>query len=286
MQLSDRALLVQLNISQWTARKFDRKTTQEVATRHGVNAAVGRYNKSLLPMNDYLTMVHQKSGFIRNKFYENTLPWGIEGTQMLPTANYLTFISEFRREKAEWETLRNLFVSNYGSLKADAKRFLGPLFNEADYPPEDTIAAKFKMDMAVFPVPSNDFRVSIGSEELSRIQQDVERRVQDASAAAMKDVWQRLYDRVEHLVDRLVKIDDPKSRFHDTTIDHLRDLCQLLPRLNFAEDPNLEAMRSEVENKLASISKDAVVDNDKLRTKKIDEAKAIMDKMAVFMGGL
>lgn len=286
MNLSDRALLVQLNISQWTARKFDKKTTQEVATRNGVNANVGRYNKSLLPANDYLAMVHQKAGYIRNKYYENTLPWGIEGTQMLPSANYLNFVSEFRKEKAEWQTLVNLFTSNYGLLKADAKRFLGPMYHEADYPHESQIAAKFKMDMAVFPVPSNDFRVSIGDEELSRIQLDVERRVQDASASAMKDVWQRLYDRVEHLVERLVKIDDPKARFHDTTIEHLRDLCELLPRLNFADDPNLEAMRHEVEAKLANLNKDAIVGNDTFRHQKIDEVKAIMDKMAVFMGGL
>ncbi len=286
MNLNDRALLVQLNISQWTARKYDKKATQEVATNHGVNASVGRYNKSLLPANDYLAMVHQKAGYIRNKFYENTLPWGIEGTQLLPTSNYLNFVNEFRKEKGEWDTLVSLFTSNYALLKADAKRFLTTLYREEDYPHEGQIAAKFKMDMAVFPVPTNDFRVQIGSDELSRIQQDVERRVQDASASAMKDVWQRLYDRVEHLVERLVKIDDPKARFHETTLEHLRDLCELLPRLNFADDPNLEAMRREVEGKLTGLSKDAVLGNDTFRNQKIDEAKAIMDKMAVFMGGL
>lgn len=286
MQLSDRALLVQLNISQWTARKYDKKATLEVANTHGVNASVGRYNKSLLPLNDYLSNVHQKAGYIRTKYYENTLPWGIEGTQMLPTSNYLNFINEFRREKSEWETLVNLFTSNYSLLKADAKRFLGSLYREEDYPHEKDIAAKFKMDMAVFPVPTNDFRVSIGDAELSRIQRDVEERVQQASASAMKDVWQRLYDRVQHLTEKMVKVSDPKSRFHESSIEHLVELCELLPRLNFNDDPNLEAMRREVEAKLANLNKEAVLGDDTFRTKKIDEAKAIMDKMAVFMGGL
>lgn len=286
MQLSDRALLVQLNISQWTARKHDKKATQEVAHNHGVNASVGRYHKSLLPANDYLAMVHQKAGYIRNKFYENTLPWGIEGTQMLPTANYLNFVSEFRKEKAEWETLKNLFVANYSTLKADAKRFLGSLYREDDYPHESQIAAKFRMDMAVFPVPTNDFRVQIGSEELSRIQRDVEERVQHASASAMRDVWQRLYDKVEHLLDKMVKVDDPKSRFHESSIEHVKGLCELLPRLNFADDPNLEAMRNEVEQKLASLNKDVIVGNDTLRAKKIDETKDIMERMKAFMGGM
>jgi hypothetical protein len=286
MQLSDRALLVQLSISQWTARKHDKKATQEVAHAHGVNVSVGRYHKSLLPANDYLAMVHQKAGYIRNKFYENTLAWGIEGTQLLPTANYLNFINEFRKEKGEWDTLKNLFVANYSTLKADAKRFLGSLYREEDYPHESQIAAKFRMDIAVFPVPSNDFRVQLGGDELARIQRDVESRVQQASSAAMRDVWQRLYDKVEHLVDKMVKVDDPKSRFHESSIEHVKDLCELLPRLNFADDPNLEAMRHEVEQKLANLNKDVIVGNDTVRATKIDEAKAIMDKMAAFMGGL
>lgn len=286
MQLSDRALLVQLNISQWTARKYDKKATLEVAHTHGVNASVGRYNKSLLPLNDYLNNVHQKTGYIRAKYYENTLPWGIEGTQMLPTANYLNFINEFRKEKAEWDVLVRLFTSNYALLKADAKKFLGSLYREDDYPSEDDITHKFKMDMAVFPVPTTDFRVSVGAAELSRIQQDVEARVQHASASAMKDVWQRLYDKVEHLLDKMVKVDDPKSRFHESSIEHVQSLCELLPRLNFNDDPDLEAMRREVEGKLANLSKDAITGDDKFRARKIDEAKAIMDKMAAFMGGL
>jgi len=35
MNLNDRALLVQLSISQWTARKFDKRVTRDVASSHG-----------------------------------------------------------------------------------------------------------------------------------------------------------------------------------------------------------------------------------------------------------
>lgn len=99
MNLSDRALLVQLRVSQWTARKYDKRATQEVASNHGTTTAAGRYNKSLLPMNDYLDRVHKKTTHIREKFYDNTLPWGIEGTMMLPTSNYLQFMTDFRRDR-------------------------------------------------------------------------------------------------------------------------------------------------------------------------------------------
>lgn len=281
MNLNDRALLVQLNISQWTARKYDKRATKEVADTHNVNALVGRYNKSLLPMNDQLDLVHRKANSIRSEFYENTLPWGIEGTQLLPTANYLEFMTNFRKKKSEWQWLVNVFTMNYANYIDDAKRALGSLFDAGDYPHPDNITSKFKMDLAVFPVPSNDFRVSIASEELSRIQQDVERRVQEASASAMKDVWQRLYDKVKHIEERLA---NPSAVFRDTMLENARELCALLPRLNFADDPELETMRQEVEQKLVAYHPDALRNDPDLRRDTAAKAKEIMDRMAVFMG--
>ncbi len=282
MNLSDRALLVQLTISQWTARKYDKKATQEVATTFNTSKDAGRYNKSLLPMNDYLDRVHKKTTFIREKFYKNTLPWGMEGTMMLPTTNYLAFMNEFRKEKNEWLTLVNDFKSNYLQLKDDAKRVLGQLYADADYPTESEVGNKFRIDMAVFPVPSTDFRCQIASDELSRIQQDVEARVADAQATAMKEVWTRLYDRVKHMAEKLA---DPKSIFRDTLVENLQEQCAMLTRLNFMDDPNLEALRQQVEGTLASHHPDALRNDPDLRRDTAAEAKAIMDKMSVFMGG-
>jgi len=282
MKLSDRALLVQLSISQWTARKYDKKATQEVASNHGVVTAVGRYNKSLLPMNDYLDHVHKKASHIRTKFYENTLPWGMEGTMMLPTSNYLNFMTEFRKEKSEWEYLVGEFYGAYSGLVMDAKRILGTLYSDADYPSQSDMERKFKIDMAVFPVPSNDFRCQIGDAELTRIQQDIEKRVTDAQQTAMQDVWKRLHDKVKHMAEKLA---DPKAIFRDTMVENTRELCELLPRLNFMDDPQLEKMRQDVEATLLK-HPEALRNDPDLRRDTAAEAKAIMDKMSVFMGGM
>ncbi len=280
MNLSDRALLVQMSISQWTARKYDKKATRQVADANNTTMDAGRYNKSLLPMNDYLDRVHKKTTHIREKFYKNTLPWGIEGTQMLPTSNYLQFMTEYRKEKSEWQSLVNTFIDNYDTLRFDAQRILGELYDEADYPLVSEIGYKFRMDMAVFPVPSNDFRTNISSDELTAIQQDVERRVSQAQQQAVLEVWQRLFDKVKHIAEKLA---DPKAVFRDSMVENARDICDLLPRLNFTDDPHLEEMRQQVE---ASLLKhpDALRNDPDLRRDTAAEAKAIMDKMKSFMG--
>lgn len=280
MNLNDRALLVQLSISQWTARKYDKAATRKVAEEFHNFVDQGRYNKTLLPMNSLLDNVHKKTTFIREKFYKNTLPWGMEGTQMLPTSNYLQFMTEFRKEKGEWESIVQTFVDNYDDLRLDAKRVLGGLYNDADYPSQSDVERKFKIDMAVFPVPATDFRCAIASDELSRIQQDVERRVADAQTTAMKEVWDRLYERVKHMAEKLA---DPKAIFRDTMVDNTKELCALLPRLNFMDDPNLEQLRQQVESSLLK-HPEALRNDPDLRRDTAAEAKQIMDKMSVFMG--
>jgi len=287
MKLSDKALLVQLSISQWSARKYDKRVTQEIAHNFGVSGSavdVGRYNKNLLPIDDFLADVHQKARQIRTAFYENTLPWGLEGAQILPSKNYLGFISAFRQDKSEWEYLVDIFLQEYPRLKAEAKRIVpAGMYKEEDYPSLEDMRAKFKIDLAVFPVPSGDFRVELADDELARIQAEVENRAEMGGQRAMKEAWQRLYTRVEKMVE---KLSDPKAIFRDSMVEHVREICSILPNLNFADDPNLEAMRQEVEAKLANQNADSLRLDPALRADKAAEAKDIMSKMGAFMGGI
>lgn len=285
MNLNDRALLVQLNISQWTARKHDKAATRQVASTNNASMEAGRYNKSLLPMNDALDHVHKKSTLIRTKYYENTTSSGLDGMQILPSGNYLTFMTEFRKEKSEWDSLVSQFVDNYEDIvtrnRHILQRTLGNLYDPGDYPTVDQIRAKFRMDVAVFPVPSSaNLRIPVSNEELDRIRAEIEQRVDTAAKTAMTELWQRLHDRVKHMAEKLA---DPRAIFRDSMVENARELCALLPRLNFTDDPHLEDMRQQVEQSLLK-HPDALRNDPDLRRDTAAEAKAIMDKMAIFMG--
>ena len=281
MMLNDRALLVSLSISQWTARKLDKKATKDVADINRASTSAGRYNKSLLPLNDLLANVHQKTGVIREKFAKNTLPWGIDGTRILPSANYLQFMQDFRKEKGEWQSLVQTFLDSYEDLVDDAKRWLGDLYDEKDYPARDKIVEKFNMDMAILPVPTNDFRVELSSDEMTRLQEELGQRMATVQQEAMADCWHRLHKHVQHMVE---KLSDPKGIFRDSMLDNAQETCDLLSRLNIADDPNLEAMRREVEAKLISHHPDSLRNDPDLRRDTAEEARKIMDAISVFMG--
>lgn len=282
MSLSEKALLVQLTISQWTARKYDKRRTQEIADVHGVEARVGRYNKALLPGTDILEDIHRKTNSIRQMFYKNTLPWALDGSAILPASNYMDFVSMMRKEKNEWQYLVNAFVLQYPTLLEAAQKSLRDMFDPSDYPDVEDIKHKFNIDLAVFPVPNTDIRVTIGQEDIAAITADIEARVQQASASAMREVWQRLFDRVEAIHTKLA---DPAAIFRDSLIENARETCDLMKRLNFNNDADLERMRQEVEQKLARCVPDNLRLDPDHRNDVADEAKKIMDKMRHFMGG-
>ena len=282
MHLSDKALLVHLGVSQWTARKLDKQASKEVAQANGATGNVGNFNKTLLPTCNRIADVHRETAFIRKDFYRNTLPWGIEGTFILPSANYLAFTTEYRKKKAVWDNLVEKFFGGYLQARADAQRLLGNLYNQQDYPIMDDLKRKFKMDLTFLPVPTTgDFRVELADGEIDQITADLEKRITESSKVAMQDVWQRLYDKVEWLADRL---SDPNNVFHAATYEDAQDLCKLLSRLNFTDDADLEAMRSKAEQKLFRLHPEAIKNDPDVRRDTAKDAEAIMKQMAGFMG--
>ena len=54
MSLTNKALLVSLNISVWTARKLSKSESEEVIRRHGAVDGAARVNVALLPGSESL----------------------------------------------------------------------------------------------------------------------------------------------------------------------------------------------------------------------------------------
>lgn len=280
-KLNNEALLVQLTVRQATMRKRDKKATQDIAISNNAEVSSGNYNKALLPMAESLSNIHKMTTQIRQMYYDNTLPWGIEGTMILPSKNYLSFMEMYRKAKSQWLVLVDKFINDYPRLIRNAEISLGSLYNASDYPDIDDLQSRFDMNITVMPVPADDFRVSIPDNELAQVRADVTTQVESATTKAMHEAWQRLYDRVKHISD---KLHDPKSIFRDTLIDNTRDICDVLKRLNINDDDNLEQLRAEVEQSFTKLHPESLRNDPHLRTRKSNEASDIMKRMGAYMG--
>jgi len=279
-KLNEKAMLVSLNIGQWTAKKFDRKVTKRIEQEYRANDS-GRFHKILIAQ-DAIKEVSKTVNTARTFHYENTLPWDDVGLRILTSANYMEYMGKMRDFEADyWRSVWNL-KDNYNYLVDEAKVRLNGMWNAADYPDENKLMKKYRFEIKVNPLPdSGDFRVSLQADEITNIQNDMEKRVKTLTANAMQDLWNRLYQNVNHIAERL---QDPDKIFRDSLIKNVCGLCELLPRLNINNDPNLEAMRRRVESTLCNTQPDDLRVDKTARMDTAKEAQGILDAMGSYMG--
>ncbi len=280
--LHQKAMLVGLAIHGWQARKYDRRISAEVSVAHAATQNAGRYNKHLLPQAAAsYEAVHKKGREFRTFYYDNTLPWSKDGQRILPTKNYEQFAEGVRRFKREYKLLTEDFLREYPVLKEDARILLNGMFNEADYPQVEEMRGKFWIDLETLPFPTaEDFRVNLAGNEVDRIRREIEERVRMELDKAGKDLWNRLRTAVDNMILRL---SSPESKFHDTLVGNIRDIVDLIPRLNFVEDANLEAVRAKCAETLVVHNPQVLREDVGVRSLVAAQAKEISAMMDAYM---
>ena len=281
MNITEKAMLVRLSISQWTARRFDLKATNHVIAEYGAKRDAGRFNKMLVDL-DAVKTYQKAANEARTFHYENTLPWGDDDSRILPAKNYIPYTKKMRKFKESFEKAVVDFISEYPSLIEKAERDLNGLFNQKDYPAAADLDRKFNFSVAVIPVPaSGDFRVSLSDDEVDQIKADIEARVSESIAAAMRDAWVRLFNCVKHMAD---KLKDQKSIFRDSLVGNIQDICSILPRLNITDDKTLSKIIREVKVSLSNLDPEVLRKHELDRRVAADQADVILKKMAAYMG--
>lgn len=282
MNLSEKAMLVKLNISKWSARKHDRNISNEIADKYFADHDMGRYHKILLPK-ESLREIKLCVSRARDFHYNNTLPWDDTGARILPVKNFDYYREHMTKHRNDFEQSVDDFCREYDTLISEANKRLNGLFDANDYPHKTEIVSKFRFNIAIDPLPeADDFRVSLNREEITEIKKDYESRTKETLNQAMQSLWQRLYENVNHMVDRLKNTDNV---FRDSLINNLLNLCQLLPRLNVNDDPQLEKMRKRIEKKLCGTTPQELRDNLDARNTVVKEAKGILKAMEGYIGG-
>jgi hypothetical protein len=253
------AMLVEFNVSVWTARKLDRKASDEVMTSKGAaSRAAARVNKNLLAGRPELDKISAHVGNMRNYVYDNTLPWADMGTRLLPVARFPVFDARMRVMEDEYWQLCKDFVAVYPSLITAQAMALGDLFRREDFPSPDQIRMKFGFHLGYMPVPAaGDFRIDVGNEALAEVTSRLNTMVDDRLNAAMADAKERLREYLQHLSDRMTvdaKEDGAKPRiFHDSLLDNGYEMVELAKHLNITADPDIEKARVSLERTLRSI---------------------------------
>jgi hypothetical protein len=262
MPISSAAMLVDLNISVWTANKVDRDATRKVAADSNATADAGLFRKNLMAGSTLRKEIADYAAACRLWHNTHTLPWADRGSRLLATSLFFDYKAEANARQTYFMEKVDQFCRDYPALQERAKECLGGLYNPAEYPDIEDVRAKFGFRLVFSPVPeSGDFRLDLPAQDMVEMRSQYDTAFQARLADAMREPWERLKDMLERMTDKLdlsLSDNDAKMRWHDTFLTNAQDLCQMLTHLNVTNDPELEQARLDLQRAIYGVNMDDI----------------------------
>ena len=280
MSITARALLVEHNISVWTANKLDKHATDVVISQNCAADKAAQVRKNLMAGSSQRKDIADFAAGCRLWHNTKTLPWANSGARMLPTSMFLDYKHELTERKNQFDSMVSQFLIDYPQLVQISQNYLGSLFNANDYPHVEEVAEKFGYRYVFSPVPdSGHFVVEVEKEELNDLREQYEADFSTRVNDAMKDAWTRLHKTLTGMSEKLTDApDEKKRRFHDSFITNAQDLCGLLSHLNVNNDPELEKARRGLETALLGTDVDVIKDSEYARGELKAKVDSVLDQ--------
>ena len=268
MSITSSAVLVEMNISVWTANKLDKGATEGVLTSNGATSGdAAQVRKNLMAGTSARKEIADYAAGCRLWHNTRTLPWADKGARLLPTSLFLDYKAEANIRRDTFNRMVDTFIGNYPALVQTASNYMGTLFNQDDYPSANTVREKFGYRMVFSPVPeSGDFRLDLPKQDILEMAQSYESAFNDRLAEAMRTPWEQLHKMLGSMSAKLTEgDDDTKKRWHDTFVTNAQEMCAMLTHLNVAKDPKLEAARRQLESAMVGVDIEDIKDDELIR---------------------
>jgi len=271
------AMLSELCISQWTARKKDRKASKDVTDSNNAESGVANVNKKLLGNCAELDRVHKMTGEVRRVHYAMTMPWSDTGLRLLPTVQYFNYHKVMTDLENEWRSLVATFLSSYQWEISKAQAKLGDLFDVDEYPTTDALTGRFAFNLNYIPLPdAGDFRIDVGNDAVDEVKASYDNYYARQLENAMNDVWTRLHTALSKMSERLDYSDnEDKKVFRDSLVDNVMEMASLLDVCNVTGDSHMAALQNKLEETMYGISADVLRESTDTRV----ETKRAVDQI-------
>ena len=292
VSLATSAVLVNAEVSVWSATKQDRVISNEVTTAKKADHSAGRYVKNLLaddPTHKQLLNYRQT---VYNWLRRNTYDWN-GSLRLLPVINLPKFKTEFHQHEKSYFALRDAFLDKYPTIVSNMAFKQGDMFDRSEYPSVDQIKDKFRIRLYVSEVPMSDYRCAIADDLAEDLKITYQKQINDEIVPqVMGEIAHQFMEVMESIshccgVDEISssstgEVKTKKRKIYEGTIEKARALCETFREFNLTNDAELAKVSESLKNVLNGVDADDIRESDAVRESVKSEVDSILTKFSVF----
>ena len=281
------AMIATCSVSMWSATVSDTTVVHDIKVQTGAQGDVGRFVKHLLAGADAEYQGLRKAlNAARTTHYKLTLPWTSHkmaekrGPRLLPNSMFLQYAVAMKQHREEIAAAKQKFADAYPRAVEVAKGNLKGMA-PASYPTVEHVLSLFDLHTDFQPVPAGSGFKGLHGDALHALSQNLTKRTHTMVESAMAEVWLRVRERVEHIVERLTPAegDEKAKTFHSTLISNTRELVAMLDGFNITGDPRIVEVKDGLNRLFDGLSMESLKDNDGLKLQVAEGAKRLQSKL-------
>jgi len=243
-----KACLIQLSTSSWMGSKM---LEQSHMAKVAQNSEWLRGRKLLINP-ELLGPLHTSAHQARNLVQQYSLPFPITSLYLIPKES-LAFVDErLNYQKKVFQEKVDAFVATYDLAREEAKRHLGSLFNEADYPLD--IRPKFRFDWRFLALDIPGKGVVLSPEIYEREAQKFSEMMEDARTMAAVALREEFAEIVNGLVSKLNPGGRQPKTIKSSMFNKLQEFITDLTTRNLFNDEKLAELAAIARDTIAGIS--------------------------------
>ena len=288
--LKNKALTVKLYRKKPSRNKLDKAISADLSARMNVEDKTGlRVNKTIFTKEsttDFMSILNDAGKY----YYRVTTPWDDMGFRLLSVDLYEDFTKAMKDFTRKFRASAEQFINSIDEQIEIMKGRMGDAFNREDYNhlylsngqiDRDAIMELFQCEIEYGVVAdADDLRANLTEEDRAIIAEHITEQNQRKFAKTQKHIIATLHDCIFAIHERLC---EKENIFRDTLISNLEDLVDLIPKMNIANDPEINKIAAEAKAKLCKWDAQTLRDNDAVREEVSKQADELVKNMAGLM---
>ncbi len=203
-----------------------------------------------------------------------SLPYPEPGLRLIRQSRIEVFDERLRELRDELDEAVSKLDGQYAELKRTARRRLGHLYNEADYPASLTGLFALDWDFPSVEPPQylRQLHPDLYAQECQRVRARFDEAVKLAEEAFLADLAQL----VSHLCERLSGSDDGKPKvFRDSTVTNLSEFFARFKDLNIGSSADLDRLVDQAQQIVRGVQPQSLRDDQSLRRQIASELSGV-----------